>query len=57
MRMRERCGTGRITIVGEIGAALAMGNVSVSIAQKRFSRVLNDVVDQTVGNVSITAAW
>jgi len=47
----------QITAVADIGATLVVGNLSLSFIQRQMSALLRGIVDQTVGNVSLTWAW
>jgi hypothetical protein len=47
----------RITATMDAGIVLVIGNISLSFIQKELSPLLHGVVDQTVGNISLTFSW
>jgi hypothetical protein len=47
----------RVTATVDAGLVLVVGNVSLSFIQKELSPLIHEVVDQTVGNISLTVSW
>jgi hypothetical protein len=45
-------------VIGPLALAKQLtGNVSLSVIQKELSPLIHQVVDQTIGNISITVSW
>ncbi len=47
----------RIAATVDAGIVVVFGRVSLSVTQKEMSPLLHGVVDQTIGNISLTFSW